>query len=339
MGHFSEELFASLLKKTQDDFGASIVSFQTIDSTQRFLEQNSHQYRSGTILVADHQTNGRGRGSNSWVSIPAALQFSFILKLPKQSQSQISLFQYYASLAMVEAISSFACAIRPFSISDPFSCIYDPSSICFKQIGIKWPNDIVFIDGDHSVKVGGVLVSSSSFGSEITLIIGIGVNLFACEGFRPSFGSLSLCGGLDLCSLSRKSLLAEFCFQFSSLTPRFLADFSSFSSHYSSRWMHSGKILSLEQDGFLVHTTGIDSTGMLTARKVLPVLGPIIFKASAYFCSNRPMFSWMPRLMINNILLPILLGFSKLIYTKDILLEPSLYSLDISKLRIHRKAL
>ena len=330
MSCFDEKLFTKSLKPTNDGFGTSLISFSIIDSTQRFLEENGHKYPSGTIVIADHQTSGRGRGINSWTSMPNALQFSFILKFKVTSQSRINCFQYYASLAMVEAINSLSPAMCFPWMMHRF--IFD-----FTRIVIKWPNDIGLVNGNKFVKIGGVLISSSSSGPDMTLVIGIGLNLSTPDHQTSQFGSLSLWGRIDSCNFSRESLLAEFCFQFSCLLPRFSTNFGFFSSLYSSRWIHSQQILSLEGENLFVHITGIDTTGMLIARKIVPILGSVLFKISNHFSTATSVFGWIPRWILNGILFTPVFMVSSLIYKDALLLEPSSHSVDMSQLRIYRK--
>ena len=91
----------------------------------------------GSVVVADHQTAGRGRLSHRWEAPPgAALLVSFVL-------SPNALLSLAAGVAAAEA--------------------------CGKGVRLKWPNDLV-LDGR---KVGGILVESSP----AKAICGIGINL------------------------------------------------------------------------------------------------------------------------------------------------------------------
>jgi BirA family transcriptional regulator, biotin operon repressor / biotin---[acetyl-CoA-carboxylase] ligase len=97
----------------------------------------------GSIVVADHQTAGRGRQSHHWEApAGAALLVSFVLK-PNP------LLSLAAGVAATEA--------------------------CGRGVRLKWPNDLL-LDGR---KVGGILVEVSP----TKAICGIGINLtWAPEG-------------------------------------------------------------------------------------------------------------------------------------------------------------
>lgn len=97
----------------------------------------------GSIVLADHQTAGRGRHDRRWESPPGtALLASFVLA-PRQ------LLSLAAGIAAAEA--------------------------CGPQVRLKWPNDLL-LDGR---KLGGVLVEVHG----AKAVLGIGINLsWAPEG-------------------------------------------------------------------------------------------------------------------------------------------------------------
>jgi BirA family biotin operon repressor/biotin-[acetyl-CoA-carboxylase] ligase len=97
----------------------------------------------GSVVVADHQTAGRGRSSHSWEAPRgAALLVSFVL-------APNPLLSLAAGVAAAEA--------------------------CGRGVRLKWPNDLL-LDGR---KVGGILVEASP----AKAICGIGINLtWAPEG-------------------------------------------------------------------------------------------------------------------------------------------------------------
>jgi BirA family biotin operon repressor/biotin-[acetyl-CoA-carboxylase] ligase len=108
----------------------------------------------GTLVLADHQTGGRGRLGRRWCAPPgSALLFSVILRpplAPHQAQRAMML----CSLAMVEAIEQ-TCGLR---------------------VQVKWPNDIV-IGGK---KLGGMLAElglRARFLDYVVLGLGLNVNL------------------------------------------------------------------------------------------------------------------------------------------------------------------
>jgi BirA family biotin operon repressor/biotin-[acetyl-CoA-carboxylase] ligase len=147
----------SLIKKTIKDcvFGRIIKSYCEISSTQDYaisfaeINPNSH----GTVIVAESQTNGRGRRGNSWKSPSGGLWFSIITKPDIEARSSIIL-SFAISLAICETM------VTNFGIPGY----------------IKWPNDILI----KGKKVGGIILSTAVQAGELEYaIIGVGLNLNA----------------------------------------------------------------------------------------------------------------------------------------------------------------
>ncbi len=116
-----------------------IVRLGSVTSTQDV----AREMPIGSVVVADHQTAGRGRSSHSWEAPRgAALLVSFVL-------APNPLLSLAAGVAAAEA--------------------------CGRGVRLKWPNDLL-LDGR---KVGGILVEASP----AKAICGIGINLtWAPEG-------------------------------------------------------------------------------------------------------------------------------------------------------------
>lgn len=116
-----------------------IVRLGSVTSTQDV----ARELPIGSVVVADHQTAGRGRSSHSWEAPPgAALLVSFVL--PPNPVLSLA-----AGVAAAEA--------------------------CGRRVRLKWPNDLLL----EGRKVGGILVEASP----ARAICGIGINLtWAPEG-------------------------------------------------------------------------------------------------------------------------------------------------------------
>jgi BirA family transcriptional regulator, biotin operon repressor / biotin---[acetyl-CoA-carboxylase] ligase len=133
--------------------GTEFHYFSEIDSTNSYARRLAEQgAREGQLVIADSQTNGRGRLGRHWVSPPNVnLYISFVLrpKLPPARAPQITLM---AAVALAETLQSF---------------LPIPASI-------KWPNDITV----NGKKLAGILTEVNC-GSESVefVILGIGVNV------------------------------------------------------------------------------------------------------------------------------------------------------------------
>jgi BirA family biotin operon repressor/biotin-[acetyl-CoA-carboxylase] ligase len=131
------------------------------------------------LLVAEHQSAGRGRQGRPWQSTPgASLTFSIGVPLAAADWSGLSLA---VGVALCEALAP------PDTGSEPSG----------PQIGVKWPNDLWLTDGPvHSAtngrKLGGILIETVSAGTQRLVIIGIGLNVlpFEVPGARTGFASL-----------------------------------------------------------------------------------------------------------------------------------------------------
>lgn len=107
----------------------------------------------GALVVADHQTGGRGRWGRGWLSEPGrALLFSLVLR-PEAPVRRLGLLTTALGVACAEAIED----------------------LCRIPTGIKWPNDVTA----EGRKLAGILVETRVTGSLLeAAIAGIGVNVF-----------------------------------------------------------------------------------------------------------------------------------------------------------------
>jgi BirA family biotin operon repressor/biotin-[acetyl-CoA-carboxylase] ligase len=142
-----------------------IIRLEVTESTNtEALKAGRQGAPSGTVVVADTQTDGRGRLNRSWLSLPGmGLYFSIILR-PGLDPEHLPKVTLAAGLALCKAVET------EYSLSPE----------------IKWPNDLL-LDGR---KFGGILTETESFtgsdSSHSTLgVVGVGLNLFSPEGGFP----------------------------------------------------------------------------------------------------------------------------------------------------------
>lgn len=120
-----------------------------------------------TLVVAGHQTGGRGRIGRTWMSEPGeSLLFSVVLR-PDLAPADAGLLTLLAGVAMAEAAR--------------VSCNAD--------VKCKWPNDLMIGQG----KAGGILAESSLAGDRIEqVVLGAGVNVTSSPDVE---GAANLGGG------------------------------------------------------------------------------------------------------------------------------------------------
>lgn len=134
-----------------DIIGRKIYYFKKIDSTQNFaLELARKPHENGSAVIAERQTQGRGRLNRKWVSPKGGIWMSILLR-PNFEPSYTSLFPMATSLALAVSIEK----------------------ILKIQTELKWPNDVTI----KGKKVAGILIDASVESNKIDyLIIGIGIN-------------------------------------------------------------------------------------------------------------------------------------------------------------------
>jgi len=110
------------------------------------------------LLVAEHQTGGRGRMGRGWSSAPgASLTFSLSLPIAREDWSGLSLA---VGVALADAL-------------DP-----QTAAGAAPRLGLKWPNDLWLMDAPaRGRKLGGVLIETVSAARVRLAVIGIGLNL------------------------------------------------------------------------------------------------------------------------------------------------------------------
>ncbi len=128
---------------------STIIHLAEIDSTQTFLRR--HPELGFCAVVADTQTQGRGRQGNTWISAPGAgLWMSAAMPQPDLSPGIVL---QKAMLGVIAAIVSL--------------------SGCGVELGLKWPNDLAARKAGRLVKLGGIIGEKAGE----RLILGLGINL------------------------------------------------------------------------------------------------------------------------------------------------------------------
>ena len=162
-----------------------------IDATSSTMDEAASLIRSkqltelhGTVIVADRQSQGRGRHGRRWLSSAVGdLMVSFVLT-PRTG--------LVASIPILGALAT--------------SKSVDELGIVESRI--KWPNDVL-VDGR---KVAGVIAESVIQGADTAVVLGIGVNLVfaadAADDFPVPVDNLSRLAGS---TIARDTALEVLC--------------------------------------------------------------------------------------------------------------------------------
>ena len=138
---------------TTQVFGHTLSIYDSLDSTNACAKTLANKGADeGTVVIADHQTEGRGRLGRTWqAESGSSLLFSVILR-PTFSMDKIGLPPFFAAVGIANAVET----------------------ITGLHCECKWPNDILL----RGKKCCGVLLESTS--QQCTLdyaIMGIGLNV------------------------------------------------------------------------------------------------------------------------------------------------------------------
>lgn len=144
--HFNTDLFLQLQPICKGQFHYFDQLESTSDYAKKLVAEGAE---SGTLVLAEHQSGGRGRSGNVWIS-PAGegLLFTLIID-PDVDKTLWNRFSLIAGVAMVRAIHKLC--------DDSIS------------IQLKWPND-VYLNGKKCAGILTEIVANK-------LLIGIGINL------------------------------------------------------------------------------------------------------------------------------------------------------------------
>jgi BirA family biotin operon repressor/biotin-[acetyl-CoA-carboxylase] ligase len=115
-----------------------------------------------TVLVAGHQTAGRGRMSRSWEAPPGSSLLVSVLLRPTIEPSRALVLSHFAAIVMAHAIE-------------------DNTEVL---VACGWPNDLLTRDGR---KLGGLLLESRvESGRLLHVVVGLGLNLTqSADEFPP----------------------------------------------------------------------------------------------------------------------------------------------------------
>lgn len=127
----------------------SILTFDTLDSTNSYLKRNGKYLDHFTVVQANHQEQGKGRLGRSWQDQGNSLLFSILLK-DKIEPERVPLLSLLAGASVVLTLEHYG--LTPL---------------------VKWPNDTLVSEK----KISGILTEAVSEGENIFYIVGIGINL------------------------------------------------------------------------------------------------------------------------------------------------------------------
>jgi len=170
----------------RNPFNAAVYHEETVSSTMdvsRQLEFNGGQH--GTVIAADFQQAGRGRGDRTWeMESGVSLPFTILLRYPRIQDIPPAL-TLRAGLAVSLAIEDFAPSLRDL-------------------VMVKWPNDIMI----NSKKAAGILCEASAGNVHLGIGINAGQRKFPVH-LNEKATSIALVTGSDIAQKERFCLLEK----------------------------------------------------------------------------------------------------------------------------------
>jgi BirA family biotin operon repressor/biotin-[acetyl-CoA-carboxylase] ligase len=144
--------------------GKKILVFDTVLSTNDTAAQYANEPgNDGFVIIAEHQTAGKGRAGNKWYSEKGQSLLCSVVLINEKLNSELLCLAI--AVATAEAIGEAA--------------------------RIKWPNDVILNDK----KVAGILLESKQTGHGRDYVIGIGIN---CHQKEFSDELYSIATSIDL---------------------------------------------------------------------------------------------------------------------------------------------
>jgi len=232
--------------------GVAVEVVLETGSTNADLLARAPRLAEPLLLVAEHQTAGRGRAGRSWLSSSEnSLTFSLAWKFDGGPQ-RLSGLPLAVGVALGDALALLAVRVE-----------------------LKWPNDVL----KDGAKLAGILVETQSAPDGGTwTVIGIGLNLIMPDEVEAQLGR-SAAGAPWLARMDRDVLMAALLDALVEALRLFARQgFGAFSGRWNLRHAWQGRhVLILDQGQVLQEglAAGVDDSGRLlldTAQGRIPVL-------------------------------------------------------------------
>jgi BirA family biotin operon repressor/biotin-[acetyl-CoA-carboxylase] ligase len=166
------------------------------DSTNAVLGSLASTAPSGTVLLADRQTAGRGRRGRQWQSSLAEPAASLTFSVLRRFDVGLD------RLAGLSLAVGVAIARGLGNLGVPLAQPGQPQGL-----GLKWPNDILVAGPCGLAKLGGVLVELQGGREGVAAVIGIGLNLQAPPAVASMPGALPVAALAELPPFAGQTVL------------------------------------------------------------------------------------------------------------------------------------
>ena len=148
----TERIEALLAAGVRERIESLLVEWSLESTNTRLLEALPPRAGMTAVVLAEHQTGGRGRRGRAWIAPPGgAICLSLAWKYP-DLPADLSALSLVVGVAAVNALASLGVA----------------------GVHLKWPNDLVTAEG----KLGGILMEMrAEAAGPVHLVVGLGLNV------------------------------------------------------------------------------------------------------------------------------------------------------------------
>jgi BirA family biotin operon repressor/biotin-[acetyl-CoA-carboxylase] ligase len=229
---------AQIMALSNADVAVEVVA--ETGSTNADLLARAPGLSAPVLLVAEHQTAGRGRAGRSWLSAPGhSLTFSLAWKFEGGLQ-KLSGLPLAIGAALAETLGRLG-----------------------QPVQLKWPNDVLK-DGD---KLAGILVETAAAGDGgVWAVIGIGLNLAMPDELEEQIGR-PVAAVPWLARMDRDTLLAALLDGLADALRLFeRAGFTAFTARWNLLHGWQGQAVTILDRGEVLHeglAAGVDDAGRL----------------------------------------------------------------------------
>lgn len=237
---FNQELYYFLLQTKR--LGRPCLHFDKVETTIDVAAKEKFD----TLVLAHEQTRGRGQRQNSWLSPPGCAMGSIKLECSKISflGKRVCFLQHIMALSAAWTLEKM-----------------NEEKLGKDKIGLKWPNDIIYKDGNQ--KIGGILVLTNDSIDKYDITLSFGLNVFNPEPTTCVNQILTGSNETKSSELSIESVVANMVNNLEKYTLELDDDkFVQLKQDYEQRCLQVGQIVRDEKNG-LVKVTGVNDEGYL----------------------------------------------------------------------------
>jgi BirA family transcriptional regulator, biotin operon repressor / biotin---[acetyl-CoA-carboxylase] ligase len=160
-----EKISAGLPDEARARLEALLVEWEIESTNTRLLEALPPRAGFASVVLAEHQTGGRGRRGRGWVAPPGgAICLSLAWQFPDMP-ADLSALSLAVGVVVADALEDLG----------------------FAGVRLKWPNDLVSPRG----KLGGILIEMrAEAGGPVHVVVGIGLNVVLDEAARAAVAAM-----------------------------------------------------------------------------------------------------------------------------------------------------